>query len=386
MSKTDTTAPDLPATAPSKKSTAFSKYRPSSTYTNNNPSDLGEHPNRKSTSLPSVTELSASLSQAFEKEAFATIPTVPTDRTIVDVYNDNLLKSLKRIKKLTKKFNYISIDFTHPGILVSCGKRPEWDRIHTNVSLTNPIQMCFNLTNENNEFGGIFRFNLHFSLAHEMFSEDNVQKLKKTISFELLEDKGIDRDCLGERLISSGLLLNKNIYWLSYQSGHNYATMLQLLRANMIPYDENDFFKLVNIYFPNLYDIRYIAAKKFKNPLAAQLYFEKTTLESPEKNTPADKSCQLISSLFFHLKAILLRFESFDPITFNGFIYGIGSATVAQPTPVHPIKHQEKLVKQISLTKERIIAKSIDDLKLPEGIRIVKPSDDLEKVEIAVNA
>ena len=180
-------------------------------------------------------------------------------------------------------------------------------------------------------------------------------------------------------------LLKQLLHWLSYQSGHNYAFMLQLLRANMIPYEENDFFKLVNIYFPNLYDIRYIAANKFKNPLAAQLYFEKTTLESPEKNT-ADRMCQLISSSFFHLKAILLKFESYDPITFNGFIYGIGSAAVvAQPTPVHPLK-QPKLVKQISLTKERHLAKSIDDLKLPAGIRIVKPTDNLEKVEIAVNA
>ena len=48
-----------------------------------------------------------------------------------------------------------------------------------------------------------------------MFSEDYVQKLKKTISFELLEDKGINREFLGESLISSGLLLNKKIYFES---------------------------------------------------------------------------------------------------------------------------------------------------------------------------
>lgn len=381
--------PDLNSTA--SKQTAFSKYRSSSSHISKSPSDLCEQQNSQNNQA-SVTQLSSTLSQNFEKQIFKAIPELQ-DTEIhrpVNVYNDNLAKSFKKIRKLSKKFNYISVNFTNPGTLASCGKRPEWDRIHTNVSLTNPIQLSLALYDENCNFGGVWQFNFQYSLGSEMYREDTLVSLKRAkIGFDRLEETGILRQNFAETFICSGILLNNQIHWIAYHSGYTFGMMLQLLRSSLIPFDEAEFFKLINLYFPNLYDIRYITSTKFNNTLAAQLFFEKVKIESLEISQ-SYKNCQKYALTFFRIKSILIGQNSFDTSSFNGFIYGLGAATIEVPRPIQPFCNTEKIVRQRSIQKEtKIIPQSIDDLKLPAGIRIVNPDKMSAKVpngEIAVNA
>ena len=47
-------------------------------------------------------------------------------------------------------------------------------------------------------------------------------------------------------------------------SGYDFGYMLKILTSQPLPNEEHDFFDLVKIYFPNIYDVKYLM-KSCKN-------------------------------------------------------------------------------------------------------------------------
>jgi len=41
-------------------------------------------------------------------------------------------------------------------------------------------------------------------------------------------------------------------------SGYDFGYMLKLLTCTTLPADENEFFDLIKVYFPKIYDIKYL--------------------------------------------------------------------------------------------------------------------------------
>lgn len=62
--------------------------------------------------------------------------------------------------------------------------------------------------------------------------------------------------------MTSGLVLNPDINWICFQGSYDFGYLLRLLINKPLPENENDFIKLLNIYFPNYYDIRILAKDK----------------------------------------------------------------------------------------------------------------------------
>eukprot|EP01043_Picozoa_sp_COSAG02_P076295 COSAG02_NODE_16132_length_1110_cov_2.329377_3_plen_61_part_01 len=44
----------------------------------------------------------------------------------------------------------------------------------------------------------------------------------------------------------------------SLHSGYDFGYMLRLLRCEELPAEEDDFFELLGLFFPYIYDIKYI--------------------------------------------------------------------------------------------------------------------------------
>ena len=104
-----------------------------------------------------------------------------------------------------------------------------------------------------------FQFNFTFSLNSDMYAQDSIDLLQRSgIDFEQFEQRGIDVHHFGELLMTSGLVLNDNVKWLSFHSGYDFGYMLRLLRCEELPADEDDFFELLGLFFPYIYDIKYI--------------------------------------------------------------------------------------------------------------------------------
>ena len=84
------------------------------------------------------------------------------------------------------------------------------------------------------------------------------------IQFEKHEQEGIDPNHFAEIMLVSGLVLREPVKWLSFHSGYDFGYLLNLLTNQNLPKTESEFFELLKLYFPNVYDVKYLM-KSCKN-------------------------------------------------------------------------------------------------------------------------
>lgn len=110
-----------------------------------------------------------------------------------------------------------------------------------------------------------WQFNFHFSLAEDIYAQDSIELLVKSgIDFKKHAEIGIDVHYFGELLITSGLVLTDDVKWISFHSGYDFGYLLKVLTCNALPAEEVEFFEQLNIYFPCIYDIKFLM-KSCKN-------------------------------------------------------------------------------------------------------------------------
>jgi CCR4-NOT transcription complex subunit 7/8 len=90
-----------------------------------------------------------------------------------------------------------------------------------------------------------------------MYAQDSIDLLKESgIDFAKHEDDGIDVHRFGELMMTSGLVLHKDVRWVSFHSGYDFGYLLKLLTCEALPADEDAFFELMELYFPSIYDVK----------------------------------------------------------------------------------------------------------------------------------
>ena len=158
-----------------------------------------------------------------------------------------------------------------------------------------------------------------------MYAQDSIELLKDSgINFERHESKGIDVTNFAELMMSSGLVLCENVKFLTFHSGYDFGYLLKLLTATPLPADEQDFFELLSLYFPCIYDIKYLmkSCKSLKGGL--QEVADCMELERVGPQHQAGSDSLLTGAAFFRMK--LLFFEDhIDDAKYRGHLYGLGS-------------------------------------------------------------
>lgn len=95
--------------------------------------------------------------------------------------------------------------------------------------------------------------------SDDMYAQDSIELLQKSgIDFARLEQDGIDNDVFAEHLITSGLVLFSNVKWVSFHSGYDFGYLLKLLTNSPLPPVESEFFQILHVWFPHVYDIKHI--------------------------------------------------------------------------------------------------------------------------------
>lgn len=98
-----------------------------------------------------------------------------------------------------------------------------------------------------------------------MYAQDSIDLLRNSgIQFNKHEEEGIDPMEFAELLMTSGIVLMDNIKWLSFHSGYDFGYLLKLLTDQNLPAEEGEFFELLRLYFPTIYDVKYLM-KSCKN-------------------------------------------------------------------------------------------------------------------------
>lgn len=70
----------------------------------------------------------------------------------------------------------------------------------------------------------------------DMYAQDSIELLVRSgIDFRNHETRGIDVNVFGELLMSSGLVLNTDVKWISFHSGYDFGYLLKLLTNAQLP-------------------------------------------------------------------------------------------------------------------------------------------------------
>ncbi|KAK6267744.1 hypothetical protein QUC31_011904 [Theobroma cacao] len=262
---------------------------------------------------------------------------------IREVWNDNLEEEFALIREIVDDYPFVAMDTEFPGIVlrpVGVVLRPlgnfknsydyHYQTLKDNVDMLKLIQLGLTFSDEEGNLPTcgtdkycIWQFNFReFNVNEDVFANDSIELLRQSgIDFKKNNEKGIDAMRFGELLMSSGIVLNDSVHWVTFHSGYDFGYLLKLLTCQNLPDTQAGFFSLINIYFPTLYDIKHLM--KFSNSLYGGLNKLAELLEVERVGIchQAGSDSLLTSCTFRKLKE---NFFSGSLEKYSGVLYGLG--------------------------------------------------------------
>ena len=199
----------------------------------------------------------------------------PENARIREVWAANLEQEMIVIRDIIDHYPYIAMDTEFPGVVA----RPignfknssdyHFQTLRCNVDLLKIIQLGLTFTNAKGQLpDGIhtWQFNFQFKLSDDMYAQNSIDLLTKSgIDFKRHEEYGIDVLDFGELLITSGLILSDDVKWITFHryswfnlSGYDFGYLLKIATCLPLPSEEHEFFSMLKLYFPAIYDIKFI--------------------------------------------------------------------------------------------------------------------------------
>ncbi|TVY67500.1 Poly(A) ribonuclease pop2 [Lachnellula suecica] len=220
---------------------------------------------------------------------------------IRDVWKSNLHEEMAILRDLVQEYPYIAMDTEFPGVVARPmgafnGKSDyHYQCLRCNVDLLKIIQLGITMFNDEGESppanlereeiaptGGrkygpqevpcTWQFNFKFSLEEDMYSEISIEALKTAgVDFKRLDKDGIDPFEFGALLISSGLVCEEDVRWVSFHGGYDFGYLTKVLLRLPLPDDEVEFDKFMKKFFPSIYDIKYLMKFAIRQTQMGQL-------------------------------------------------------------------------------------------------------------------
>lgn len=196
---------------------------------------------------------------------------------IVEVWEHNFEDEMAKIHELIDKYNYVAMDTEFPGVYVQGDHITGYTLIKSNVDILKLIQVGVTLADEHGNCPSpvsTWQFNLRFDLASDYHAPDSIAMLKEAgINFEELAEKGIDPFHFADEMMSSGMVLNEDIHWITFHGAFDFAYFIKVLSNNKLPSTLEKFKSLLKIYFPSVVDIKILLKEitDLKNGALAKL-------------------------------------------------------------------------------------------------------------------
>lgn len=257
---------------------------------------------------------------------------------IRDVWAENLEKEMAIVRECVEKNPYVAMDTEFPGVVAkpvesfnSQSVDFHYQTLRVNCDMLKVIQVglaFFDKDGKRAEGYPVWQFNFRFDLNADMYAVDSVELLKRSgIDFKKHQEKGIDIFKFGELLIPSGLVLTDDVRWISFHSGYDFGYLLRLATCLPLPTNENSFFELMKVYFPNVYDIKHLV--RDIDSLWGGLAAIAKALDVPRVGPAhqAGSDALVTAETFFALKK--KHFDGNDiALKYSGVIYGLRSSHI----------------------------------------------------------
>lgn len=240
---------------------------------------------------------------------------------------------MENIRALVEKYPYIAMDTEFPGVVTTGvlsrdSKDYQYQTIRANVDLMKLIQFGIAIADECGNFCPectCWQFNFKFDLDIDTHNEDSISLLKKSgINFNDISQFGIDVNTFSELLMMSGLVLNDNVKWITFHSSYDFAYLLKALTSTVLPLNENEFFDLLKIYFPCIYDVKFMMTSR--EGLYGGLSAIAETLQVERVGEMHQAGSDSLLTLEVHFALLNKYFDGIcDDTKFKGQLYGLGN-------------------------------------------------------------
>merc|ERR1719419_636068 len=125
--------------------------------------------------------------------------------------------------------------------------------------------------------------------------------------------------------MTSGIILSDKVKWISFHSGYDFGYLLKVLTSSSLPQEESEFFELLKLYFPNIYDVKYLmkSCKNLKGGL--QEVSEQLAIQRIGPQHQAGSDSLLTGAAFFKMRELFFE-DNIDDTKYCGQLYGLGSS------------------------------------------------------------
>ncbi|CAN7997780.1 unnamed protein product, partial [Ixodes hexagonus] len=248
-----------------------------------------------------------------------------------DVWASNLDEEFRTIIQLVPRYNHVAMDAEFPGVVA----RPigefrdqadyRYQTLRCNVELLKIIQLGLSFFDEAGRTPPgrccSWQFNFKFSLVEDMYAKDFVEHLTDAgTQFERLEREGIEPCDFAQLLITSGAVLSEEVRWLTFHSGYDFGYLLRLLTNQDLPSEESEFSELLGVYFPVIYDVKYLTGRCESEQL--RLVTSQLELQRRKPQRQAGRQSLLTGAAFFKLRDAFFR-DGIDEEACRRRLYGL---------------------------------------------------------------
>ncbi|KAK8712045.1 hypothetical protein V6N13_147297 [Hibiscus sabdariffa] len=202
-------------------------------------------------------------------------PPIARERIVIrSVWSENLDSEFDIIRSIIDSFPIISMDTEFPGIVFRYdggGDRSadaHYQSLKANVESLKLIQVGLtlsdahgNLPNLGTENQFIWEFNFRdFDVANDVHAHDSVDLLRRQgIDFEKNRELGIESGRFAELMMSSGLVLNETVTWVTFHCAYDFGYLVKCLASELLPDQLTGFLELVRVFFgERVYDVKHL--------------------------------------------------------------------------------------------------------------------------------
>ncbi|XAR59643.1 Poly(A)-specific ribonuclease [Bertholletia excelsa] len=181
---------------------------------------------------------------------------------IREVWSDNLESEFQLIRDIVDRYPYISMDTEFPGVIFKPNAALQRQRLRSsdhykvlksNVDALNLIQLGLTLTDSAGNLPDLGTGETTFIWEFNFRDFDVVR-----IDFDRNRSEGIDSARFAELMMSSGLVCNDSVSWVTFHSAYDFGYLVKILTRRELPSGLEGFLEILRVFFGNVYDMKHM--------------------------------------------------------------------------------------------------------------------------------